>query len=178
MDQILLKVSIGNYSLQLVHTTPTRDEVEFVIGKQFPLGLYESRPFQEGFVAQYKLHDDKGITLTLAGKSKHGNPVDFANEVFTANSSDPAILEVTQEGGTITVKPVGPIGSAQVQVTIPGIQVGNPPAPISGHFDIDVVAGDVASIQFTPGDTFDLPDVAAPAGGTDLGPNDTGSAQG
>lgn len=165
-EETVFSIRLAGYTLQLLKPPPEgRDELDFVIGKQFPsTRLSKSQPYQEGFKVSYKLRDDKGITVTLSGKSKHGNPVDFANEDFTAVSSDPTILAVTKDAtGKITIEPVGPLGSAQVQVSLTNVLVGTPPAPLSGHFDVEVVAGAAASIAFNTGDTFDLPDPPIPA---------------
>ena len=107
----------------------------------------------EGFKLVYQLKDNRGLKLKLQGKSKHGNPVDFTNEQIEATSSDPAVLTVTEDEGFIRVEPVGPIGVAQVQVTVPGVLIND--TPLSGMFDVEIVAGDAATIAFAPIETFE-----------------------
>lgn len=104
----------------------------------------------------YQLKDNYTLALTLQGKSMHGNPVNFKTEDITAVSSDPTIITVAETDGTITVTPVGPLGTAQVQVTVPSVQVNG--KALSGSFDIQVVAGDVDQIQFTPANTTPITD--------------------
>jgi hypothetical protein len=104
----------------------------------------------------YQLKDNFVLTLKLQGKSMHGNPVDFKTEDITAVSADPTIITVTEANGEITVTPVGPLGTTQVQVTVPSVQINN--QPLSGNFDVQIIAGDVDSIAFTPDTTVAIPD--------------------
>jgi hypothetical protein len=56
-------------------------------------------------------------------------------------SSDPAILEVTDNGdGTAKVKAVGPVGTAQVQVSADA-DLGEGVKTVTGVADVEVVAG-------------------------------------
>ena len=152
-----VKLVIGPINIHVCEGPVAHDELVFIAGPEFDLPLLESRNRLEGFFVAYQLKDNKGPLLKLRGKSMHGNPVDFTNEEIETSSSDETILTVEEDNGSIKVIPVGPVGTAQVQVSVPGVQVNG--VALSGHFDVEIVAGDVATLEFTPDSTFDLPPV-------------------
>lgn len=144
----------------------SRDEMLFDIYPPYnlPDRLFESQSLK-GLKIVYKLRDDKGFSLKAQGKSKRGNPIDFGVELLVATSSDATILTVTAEpDGTVKVEPVGPLGTAQVQVTVPDIHSDVPGQSLSGTFDVEVVSGVAATINFVPSATYDvvIPDPTIP----------------
>jgi len=165
MREERVNVHFGPINIHVVPPEP--DSLLFDIYPTFDLGL--TTPKLKGLTVAYKLRDDKGFKLKLQGKSRRGNLVDFGAETLEATSSDPAILAVSVDTtGLITVQPVGPLGTAQVQVTVPDVDTdteGN--QPLSGQFDVEVVSGIASSIVFEPSETFDvvIPADTTPGGG-------------
>lgn len=155
-----LDVHLGPITINIHNQPPQKDELEFIFGPEYDLPRLSKSPNLEGFMATYQLSDAKGLKLKLSGKSKHGNPVVFKNEDIDTKSSDESILTVTEEDGFISVEPVGPLGTAQVQVSVPSVLLADG-TPLAGVFDIQVVAGAAVSLAFEPAETFDLPDAPA-----------------
>lgn len=152
------KITFGTVNINLGEVE--KDCLLFNFGPEFDLPRLSKSQNLEGFFVAYQLKDNKGLKLTLQGKSRHGNPINFKNEEIDTSSSDETILTVTEEDGFISIVPVGPIGTAQVQVSVPGVLHNG--APLSGTFDVQVIPGDAVFLVFEPAETFDLPDVIVP----------------
>lgn len=148
-----------NFGAISVNFNIGRDELLFDVGPEFDL-LQKNTPSLKGFTVAYLLKDNKGLHLKIKGVSKHGNPVDFKTEDISVKSSDESILSCTEDTGVVSITPVGPLGTAQVQISVPGVLVAG--VPLSGSFDITVVGGDAATLSFEPADTFDLDPAPAP----------------
>jgi hypothetical protein len=96
-------------------------------------------------MADLVLTADQQARLAATGQDADGNPVDLTGGI-TYGVSDPAILTLTDNGdGTALVVTTGPTGSALVTAT--GTVAGG--GQVIGSLAVDVVAGDVASIQIS-----------------------------
>jgi hypothetical protein len=116
--------------------------------QQLPSGTQTSaQPRAEGTspMADLILTADQQARLAATGQDADGNPVDLTGGI-TYGVSDPAILTLTDNGdGTALVVTTGPTGSALVTAT--GTVAGG--GQVIGSLAVDVVAGDVASIQIS-----------------------------
>lgn len=125
------------------------------IGPCFPISRPKLRSERPKLVL--KLPIDRGIFLTLKPQDAAGNPValtDIDGETIEVSTSNPELLSVELlEDQRIKVVPIGPLGSAQVNVTlkIPGIET-----PFTGFLDVQTVAGSVNSFTIEPGELFPL----------------------
>jgi hypothetical protein len=113
--------------------------------------------FKSGFTIRgvnlmFQMKDDQEVsTLPLVVLSKKGNPTSVEAGTVVFASSDPAILEVTDNGdGTAKVKAVGPVGTAQVQVSADA-DLGEGVKTVTGVADVEVVAGEAAVINISFG---------------------------
>lgn len=127
---------------------PTVATVLLTIGPCFPIAMPKPK---KRYPLMLKLPIDRGIFLAINAKDAKGNPIslnDIDGETIVAKSSNTDLLtvEVTPEQ-TIKVVPVGPLGTAQVNVefTVPGIEV-----PFTGLLEVTTVAGSVASFSLDP----------------------------
>lgn len=93
-----------------------------------------------GSMADLVLTADQQARLAASGVDADGNPVDLSGSLTYA-VDDTTILTLTDNGdGTALIVTTGPTGSALVTATGDGV---------IGSLAVDVVAGDVASIQIT-----------------------------
>lgn len=86
-----------------------------------------------------QIHDDEQFDVTLTAKDAKG--YDVAGESFTATADDESVAAVTQDGATFTVVAGNP-GSTVLTFT---------DGTVSATLAVDVVPGDVATIEVTPG---------------------------
>lgn len=89
--------------------------------------------------------DGKNLKLTITNRKGKPAPVDGVPQWSV---SDPAILTVepSADGMTAVVKPVGPLGTAQVVVTADSA-FGESVSTITGTNDVTVVAGPAVAIS-------------------------------
>lgn len=105
----------------------------------------------------YQLRATQGVKLKLNGRDKRGNPVSFTDEQIVATSSDEALLAVVVEDGMVVARPIGPLGTGQVQVNLPDVDVDTEgEQTLSGILDIEVVSGVAVAIDFQAAETFPL----------------------
>lgn len=100
---------------------------------------------------RFVMTDSQTAEISISAVDKRGNPATVENVVFA--SSDDTILEVVQDPADpmkATIRAVGGIGSAQVNVTADG-RMGDEESPIAGTLDVDVVAGDAVGFTISPG---------------------------
>lgn len=86
-----------------------------------------------------QIRDNEQFDVTLLAKDAKG--YDVAGEQFTATADNPAVVTLTQNGAAFTVAAGSP-GSAVVTFT---------DGTISATLAVDVVPGNVATIEVTPG---------------------------
>lgn len=111
---------------------------------------------------QYTLGADTGLKLALELKDSRNNVKTLEQipaEQITVTSGNEAVFTASQDGenGPITVLPTG-VGTAQLKVQF---QESPEAAPITAAMDIEVIAGAVTSLGFTPVGTFPLEPPAA-----------------
>ena len=95
------------------------------------------------------LKADQKASFSLTGKDEMGNDADVSGASLTFTVDDPSVVALTDNGdGTGEVAAVGPLGSTVLNAngTLPSGQA------VSGTVAIDVVAGDVASLEFAFGE--------------------------
>lgn len=95
----------------------------------------------------YQMTDDSpGAALSLILLDSKGNPTEAATPPVWTESSNGALLTLTvaPDGMSAEVVPVGPVGQAQVNVTVEGVP--NDPTPSTGMLDINIVPGEVATV--------------------------------
>jgi hypothetical protein len=125
-----------------------------------PCELYHLRALRpkalRGLRTVYKLPDDTGARFKVRGKTRRGNVSDFKADQYTAQTSDPDVLTVSVEAdGRLRVEPVGPAGTAQVQVTANDVDPNTEgDQPVHGVLDIEVVPGLVSGLDIQPDETF------------------------
>lgn len=128
------------------------------IGPEFALKIERPKRIHRGGYFVYKLPVDRGTFLELRPKDSRNNnvPLDaIDNEVIEATSSNPEIITVELlSDQRIKVLPVGPLGTAQVNVTlsIPS----EPPVTLTGLLEIETMPGGVASFTLEPGGDFPI----------------------
>jgi hypothetical protein len=98
----------------------------------------------------------QSLPLTIEIKDAKGNPakVDGAPE-WAVTDEALATLEVSPDGFTATVTPMGPLGSVKVQVTADA-DLGEGVKSILGELDIDFLAGDATTIALSAGNPTDI----------------------
>jgi hypothetical protein len=96
------------------------------------------------------------VPLTLAIKDKFGNPASIDGVPVWA-SSDETILTVAPaaDGMSAVATPVGPAGSAQVNVSADA-DTGSGSKEITGLLAVDVVAGDATVVELQAGTPTDV----------------------
>jgi hypothetical protein len=101
-----------------------------------------------GSKIMFQMTDDAaGAALSLTLTDSKGNPTTPASPPIWTESSAGALLSLSvgADGTTATIVPVGPLGTAQVNVTVEG-----DPTPgkdtHTGSLSVTVVAGEVANV--------------------------------
>jgi hypothetical protein len=99
----------------------------------------------------YMLPDDQKVTLGLDPRDKKQNPAAL-DGVPTWGSSDETIVTVAAapDGLTAVLTAVGPLGTAQVNVT-GDAKMGPETVTLSGTLDVQVVAGEAVTLGITTG---------------------------
>ena len=127
-----------------------------VAGVNFaPMAPYSIRVPQrstKGLKLQYQLRDDTGVKFSLKGADARGNDVDLGTTDITVTASDPKILTATYADGTLTVEPVGPLGTAQVAIKATLVDS----TVVSGELDVTVVGGTPVNFNFEGAQTFPI----------------------
>lgn len=104
-------------------------------------------------MASVDVRDDQEVTFTLAEEDAYGNPV--TNGPAPAwQVSDAALLKISNmsaDGLQATVQPVGPTGTATVDLSVDVPQADGTTQTLSGSFDINVTAGPASQLVVTPG---------------------------
>lgn len=157
-------VMVNSYTPVTVNLGGTPDRSRLTFTTLPPFNLPDSpRVNLRGLKLVYQLRATQGVRLKLNGKDKRGNPVSFPDEQIVATSSDEALLSVVVVGGLIEARPVGPLGSAQVQVNLPDVDADTEgDQTLSGLLDIEIVSGVAVAIDFQAAETFALEDTPVP----------------
>lgn len=95
--------------------------------------------------------DSQQADLSIQPVDRKGNPAPV--EGVSWSSSDDTIVTVTVDATDPTkavVKAVGPLGSAQVNVTADA-RIGEGTVDIAGVLDVTIVAGEAVSVQISAG---------------------------
>ncbi len=101
-------------------------------------------------MAALQLTDIQHCPLSISAVDAAGNPTTLPAGSVTWSSSDPKVATVTPaaDGMTADVAAVGPLGNAQVVVSV----LVDPAKPaLTGTLDVTVVASAAATIQITAG---------------------------
>jgi len=98
-----------------------------------------------------KLTDEQKVLLSVAPKTAAGNPAKVDGEPVWG-VSDETILEVvaTDDPFTVEIVTKGPLGSAQVSVSVDA-DLGEGVRELTGTLDIDVVAAEAATVGISAG---------------------------
>lgn len=101
-------------------------------------------------MATLSLTDIQHAPLAISAVDAAGNPATLPAGAVTWTSSDPAIAAVTPsaDGMSADVAAVGPLGNAQVAVSV---VVDPAQPPLTGTLDVTVTASAAATIQITAG---------------------------
>lgn len=97
-------------------------------------------------VTQVQMKDNQVLTVSIGAQDVAGNPTTLdtaAAPAWAVTDATLATITPSADGLSATVKPVGPLGSFQVQCSIPA--VGAEPA-LSGSLDVQVTASAATQI--------------------------------
>jgi hypothetical protein len=119
--------------------------IDFTVG---PVSDQSLNPQPKG-ILMFVMTDSQKTKLSIAVVDKKGNPADV-DGAPTWTSSDPSIVAVTpsEDGFTADVVAVGPIGQAQVNVTVDA-DMGEGKTELSGVLDVQIVGGAAASVAIS-----------------------------
>lgn len=98
------------------------------------------------------LLDNQHCPLALQAADAAGNPTTLPAGSVTWTSSNPSVAVVTPsaDGMTADVAAVGPLGTAQIGVSVQVDPTGAT-APLTGSLNVTVSAGAAATINVVPG---------------------------
>lgn len=99
------------------------------------------------------LKDDQKCALSIVPLDAAGNPAPVdANPVWAAKGANPEILALipSEDGLSCQVVTVGPLGTAQVEVTADAL-IGEGVVPLVGLLDVEVVGGQAVSLSINAG---------------------------
>ena len=105
----------------------------------------------------FTLTDSQQTVVAVDPRDKRNNAAQVENVRFAV--SDPNVLSVEADPSnplSATVKALGPLGTAQVQVTADS-RLGDEVNDISGILDVEVVAGEAVSLGVTAGPATEQP---------------------
>lgn len=94
-----------------------------------------------------------------ATTDKKGNPAPIDEStppVWSSTNTDLLTVAPSGDGKTATVSAVGPIGTAQAQVSV-DLQVGDGVVPGIGVLDVEITAGLAATVNIVPGTPTEQP---------------------
>lgn len=100
----------------------------------------------------FQLQDIQQVDLSVVFSDAAGNPAGVEGAPVWS-SSDDAVLTVTagSDGLTANAAAVGPLGTAQVQLTADA-DLGEGVVQITGTLDVEVIASQAATATITPGE--------------------------
>jgi len=97
------------------------------------------------------LTDEQKVNLTIAPVTAAGNPARIDGVPVWVTSDEGVVsLEVSPDGFSAEAVTVGPVGQAQVSVTVDA-DLGTGVRTLTGILDIEVVAAEAASVGITAG---------------------------
>lgn len=100
-------------------------------------------------ITKMQLKDNGTLSVAIAAQDAKGNPTVLAAGAVPAwavDRADLANITPAADGMSAVVVPVGPLGSFNVQCSIPA--VGTEPA-LAGSLEVDLIAGDATQIALT-----------------------------
>jgi hypothetical protein len=119
-------------------------QLRLVVGQAGPKGTRKDGP-----AVAFQLHDWEQVQLSAQALDAEGNP---AAVNYTWASSDPTVVEVTDNGDGTALAVASPaeggLGEATISVDVTDQSDGD---VISGTFDIEVIAGDAVAVNITAG---------------------------
>lgn len=107
----------------------------------------------EGTTITMQLTADQQVDLSISGQDRYGNTVEISGDVAWLSSDESIVVVEAQDDTHAIAKAVGPAGTASVTVTNDADRDGT--GDFMGSLAIDVVAGDIAEIEITPGEPTD-----------------------
>lgn len=122
------------------------DEVRLTVGEARPKHIPVHKV---GPRVAFQLHDFEQVDLTVEALDAEGNPADAS--ISWASSDETIVALSAASGNTVTAiasPGTGGLGAATVTVTATDNSDGD---VTTATFDIEVVAGDVATINVVPG---------------------------
>jgi hypothetical protein len=107
----------------------------------------------------FQLTDSQQVDVTFQAVDKKGNPAPIdpnSPPVWATDNPNILALSPTPDGKTCTVKAVGVLGTAKVQLTVdadPSANVSN----IIGILDVNVIGGSAVMVNLVPGTPTEQP---------------------
>lgn len=129
-------------------------EIRFTVG---PVSE-QSVPFTEREVPMYVLTDSQQTAMAITVVDKKGNPAPI-DGTPKWSSSDESLLAVTpsEDGLSAVAVAVGPLGQAQVNVTVDA-DLGDGVLPLAGVLDVQIVGGQAVALAISAGIAEEQPE--------------------
>ena len=145
MNDTRLLIDWRNREIRIGEVTPDPGKIIWSIQFSPYEGVFGVREMA------FMLADNQQVTATIQAVDAKGNPARIDGAPVWA-SSDAAILTVTSDGEMgATIAAVGPIGTAQVQVTVDA-DLGAGVRPLTGIMDVEVVGSEAVALTIVPGE--------------------------
>lgn len=96
------------------------------------------------------LRNDMKLPVSLAPADKFGNPAPVEGVTFESSDTSLATVNVSPDGLSAEVVPVGPVGTLQLKVTADP-KIGPEVGVLTGLLDIEILAGEAVTLTINPG---------------------------
>lgn len=99
----------------------------------------------------FQMRDDSnGASVAVQFQTAKGNPANVDGKPeWTVSNPELVDLVVADDGMSVTIKPKGPLGTCQLNLTADA-DLGEGTKEITGQLEIEVVAGEAAVAVLTP----------------------------
>jgi hypothetical protein len=99
----------------------------------------------------FVLASDQLVTAQIKAVDAKGNPARIDGAPVWASSDEGVVTVIATDGETAAIAAVGPVGTAQVQVTVDA-DLGEGVRPLTGTLDVEVVASEAVAVTIVPGE--------------------------
>lgn len=97
-----------------------------------------------------QLTDVQKVSLAIAAVDAAGNPAPIENAIWASSNPSVLTVEASLDGLSATATTVGPLGTAQVQVSADA-RIGVEEVLLQGVLDVEVIASEATSLAITAG---------------------------
>lgn len=116
-------------------------------------------------VTMVNLTIDQTVRLFVKPLDRKGNVTGLENPVWSTSNSEVATLVAAEDGLSVTLTPVGPLGACVVSLAADGI-IGEGVKPLAASTDVQISSGAAVTLEIQADAPVDNPTEEVPGEGT------------